>query len=208
MLTPKQKEVYEYIQGYIAKNGFAPSLRDIMNGLSLASPSTVHRHLQELERKKFIRMGGYHAKRSIEVLSSEALSMGIFELPLLGSIAAGEPLEIVEESRETVEVPSCFTKTVKSQKRYVLQVSGDSMIDMGLLDGDYVVIEQRDYANDGEVVAALLNGGATLKEYRKGEQGVVLYPKNTKYHPIPVRKQDDFLIRGVLVGSFRQYGVL
>lgn len=201
MLTPKQKQVLEYVRQYIQDRGLAPSLRDIMNALALSSPSTVHRHLAELERKGYIERGGYHSKRSIQILDTEAM----FLLPLKGTIAAGVPLEVVEDSTDTIEVSSQFFTEKSAKSRYVLQVAGDSMIDMGLLDGDYVVIEHRDHAENGEVVAALYNGGATLKEYRKTGNRVQLHPKNKKYRPINVTSHDEFLIRGVLVGSFRQY---
>lgn len=201
MLTPKQHEVLEYVRTYIRERGLAPSLRDIMNALRLSSPSTVHRHLSELERKGYIERGGYHSKRSIQILDAEAT----FMLPLKGTIAAGVPLEVVEDSTDTIEVSSQFFSERSQKPRYVLQVAGDSMEDMGLLDGDYVVIEHRDHAENGEVVAALYNGGATLKEYRRVGGTVMLFPKNKKYQPIKVTPHDEFLIRGVLVGSFRQY---
>lgn len=199
MLTKKQKEVLDYFQDYYREHGILPSLREAAEDLGMKSHSAVHRYLDVLDDKGFIKKGEYHTKRNFEIIAPGD------DLLFAGTVAAGEPLEVVEEGTETIEVPKRFVDSRK--KRYVLEVEGDSMQDMGLLSGDYVVVESREEADNGEVVVAMLNGGATLKELKKNKTGVELIPKNEKYKPIKVGGDDDFSVIGVLIGSFRQYQV-
>jgi repressor LexA len=197
MLTKKQKEVLDYIKDFLSKEKVVPSLREVASGLGMKSHAGVHRYVRVLEEKGYLKKGGYHSKRDLELLGGES------ELVLAGSVAAGEPLEVVEEGTETIEIPKYFID--RRKKRFVLQIEGDSMQDMGLLSGDYVVIEQRKIVDNGEVIVAMLNGGATLKEFRKEDGVIKLCPKNERYRPIKVKEGDQFFICGVLVGSFRKY---
>src|SRR6202035_5490167 len=169
-LTKRQKEVLNYLVGFLNKNGYSPSFEEIARALKLTSLATVHKHLSTLERKGFIRRG-YNQSRSIEIVQlpksvqDQAMERRIQELPLAGRIAAGRPLEAVEE-RETLSLGD-FARGGNS---FVLQVKGTSMIEDHIMDGDYVVCEQTQVANAGDIVVALIGEDeATLKRfYREG----------------------------------------
>src|SRR5271156_4700568 len=165
-LTKRQKEVLNYLVGFINKNGYSPSFEEIAHALKLTSLATVHKHLTTLEKKGFIRRG-YNQSRSIEVtqlpkqVREQVLDRHVVELPFAGRIAAGRPLEAVEE-HETFSLGE-FTRADGS---FVLQVKGNSMIEDHILNGDYVVVEPTQVANPGEVVVALVGGtDATLKRF-------------------------------------------
>src|ERR1700740_2195260 len=163
-LTKRQKEVLDYLIGFLNKNGYSPSFEEIAHALKLTSLATVHKHLSTLEKKGFIRRG-YNQSRSIEVLQlpkpvrEQVLDRHTVELPLAGRIAAGRPVEAVEE-RETLSLG----EFARSDKSFVLQVKGNSMIEDHIMNGDYVVIEPTQVANPGDTVVALVgNDEAALK---------------------------------------------
>jgi repressor LexA len=205
-LTKRQKEVLDFLVGFLNKHGYSPSFEEIARSLKLTSLATVHKHITTLERKGFVRRG-YNQSRSIEVtqlpkpVRAQVLDRQTLELPLAGRIAAGRPLEAVED-RETLSLG----EFARSDKTFVLQVKGDSMIEDHILDGDYVVIEPTQVANPGEIVVALVGGDeATLKRfYREPGGRIRLQPANSQMAPIVVPGA-DVKIQGRVVGVLRKY---
>ncbi|MGB8540361.1 MAG: transcriptional repressor LexA [Candidatus Acidiferrales bacterium] len=205
-LTKRQKEVLDYLVGFLNKNGYSPSFEEIANSLKLTSLATVHKHLSTLEKKGFIRRG-YNQSRSIEVMQlpkpirEQVLERHVVELPLAGRIAAGRPLEAVEE-HETISLADF----ARGQNTYVLQVSGESMRDDHILDGDFIVVEQTQVANPGEIVVALVGEDqATVKRFYREPGGKIrLQPANSQMSPIIVQAT-DVKIQGRVVGVLRKY---
>ena len=205
-LTKRQKEVLDYLVGFLNKNGYSPSFEGIANSLKLTSLGTVHKHLSTLEKKGFIRRG-YNQSRSIEVMQlpkpirEQLLDRHVVELPLAGRIAAGRPLEAVEE-RETISLADF----ARGQNTYVLQVKGESMRDDHILDGDYIVVEQTQVANPGEIVVALVGEDeATVKRFYREPGGKIrLQPANSQMAPIIVLAA-DVKVQGRVVGVLRKY---
>ena len=203
-LYKRQKQVLNFISQFIQKNNTSPTLQEIATAMGLSSLSTVHEHLATLERKGIIKK--YEGSvRGIEIISDiiDTTLQGI-GLPLVGYIAAGEPIEAIENSLETVMVSADLVS--KSKRCYVLQVKGDSMIDQGILDEDYVVIQQQETANDGDIVVALIdNNFATLKSfYNEGSGRIRLQPANSKMDPIYVASK-NLKIQGKVTGVVRKY---
>jgi len=198
-LTRRQREIYEFIRGFVAEKGYSPSLEEIAEAFGLSSVATVHKHIQHLVEKRMLRKA-WNRSRSIEPV--EPPSAGTTALPLLGRVAAGAPIEAIEVP-ETIDVPRDLVGT--RGESFVLEVSGDSMIEDQICDGDYVVVESRAEARDGETVVALVRGSdATLKRfYREGDQ-VRLMPANAAYEPIRV-PAEDVQIRGVVRGLMRRF---
>lgn len=197
-LTKRQKEILDFVSQFLDRHGYSPTLEEIATYFHLASLNGVFKHLQALQERGFIRRLSNQA-RSIQLLNQEPSSPTT--LPLLGYVTAGQPVEAVVNAEE-ISVPESF---LTRGKNYVLQVRGNSMIDEHIQDGDYVVIEQREEAHDGEMVIALIDGeNATLKKfYREGDQ-IRLQPANTALEPIWV-KEDRIRIQGVVVGMMRKY---
>ncbi len=205
-LTKRQKEVLDFLVSFQNKKGYGPSYEEIAGGLKLASLATVHKHITTLERKGYIRRG-YNRSRSIEVLQlprsvkAQVMDRAATELPLLGRIAAGRPLESVED-RETISL-SDFTR---SKNVFVLQVKGESMHEDHILDGDYIVVEPTQVANNGEIVVALISGEeTTLKRFYREPAGKIrLQPANSEMDPIIVPAV-DVKIQGRVLGVLRKY---
>jgi repressor LexA len=199
-LTRRQKEILDFLTRHIEKRGYAPTIEEIGDHFGLSSLATVHKHLSNLQEKGLIKRA-WNRSRALELVETDVTVRAI-ELPLLGRVAAGTPIEAIEGS-ETVFVPEDM---VGRKETYVLQVKGDSMIEEQIRDGDYVIVENRDHARDGEMVIALLHGErATLKKlYREGGGKVRLQPANPKMKPIRV-DQRDLRIRGVVIGVLRRY---
>jgi len=200
-LTKRQKEILDHIEGFLEEHGYAPSFEEIADAFGYASLATVHEHLSNLERKGYIRKA-YNESRSIELVREEA-GNGAAELPLLGTVAAGVPIEAVRD-QETIEVPSDMAG--KEGDNYVLRVQGDSMIDEQIRDGDFIVVNARPTAENGEMVVALVAGeSATVKKlYREPGNRVRLQPANPEMEPIVV-DGDDVDVQGVVVGVIRRY---
>ncbi len=206
-LTKRQKEVLNYLVSFLNKNGYSPSFEEIAHALKLTSLATVHKHLSTLERKGFIRRG-YNQSRSIEItqlpkpVREEILGrQAVVELPLAGRIAAGRPLEAVEE-RETISLSDFARKP----NTFVLQVKGESMRDDHILDGDFIVVEQTQVANPGEIVVALVGEDeATVKRFYREPGGKIrLQPANAAVAPIVV-PATDVKIQGRVVGVLRKF---
>ena len=200
-LTKRQREILNYLSSYCEEHGYAPSFEEIAAHFEYNSLATVHEHLSNLERKGYIKRS-YNESRAIEILPSEAFQKAI-ELPLLGAVAAGMPIESMS-SGETLAVPDMFLR--KNGNHYVLRVRGNSMIDEQIRDGDFVVVNERQSADNGEMVIALLNGtAATVKKmYRERDGRIRLQPANETMQPMYVH-ENDITIQGVVVGVLRRY---
>ncbi len=200
----KQKQILDFISQYIQINGYSPTLQEIADAMGLSSLATVHEHLQALEKKNIIkRYDG--AVRGIEVVDNSVnASLSAIELPLIGYIAAGEPIEAIENEITTVMVSPDMVS--KSKRCFVLQVKGSSMIDEGIMDGDYVVLKQQDTAENGQIVVALIDEGfATLKKlYKEKGDKIRLQPANEEMEPIIV-ESNQVKIQGVVTGIVRRY---
>ena len=200
-LTKRQREILTYLSGYAEDNGYAPSFEEIAARFNYNSLATVHEHLSNLERKGYIKRS-YNESRAIEILPSEVYPKAI-ELPLLGTVAAGMPIEAIT-SGETMTVPDGFVR--RNGNHYVLRVRGNSMIDEQIRDGDFVVVNERQRADNGEMVIALLNGNsATVKKfYRERDGRIRLQPANETLTPMYVH-ENDVTIQGIVVGVLRRY---
>jgi len=198
ILTKRQKEILDYIEDHIRRRGYAPTLEEIGRHFRLESVATVHKHLSNLQRKGAIRRK-WNRSRSIEVVPRHR-SIRAVELPLLGRVAAGAPIEAVEV-RDTIAVPE---ELVRGNDTYVLQVRGDSMVEEGILDGDFIVVEDRKTAANGETAVIVIDGTATVKKFYRERGRVRLQPANPDLDPILVRDR-DLEIRGVVIAVMRKY---
>lgn len=203
VLYKRQKQILDYINENINRHACAPTLTEIASHLGLSSLATVHEHLAVLEKKGLIRR--YRgAVRGIEVVDSEFKSNydgQLIDLPVLGFIACGAPIEPYTDPNATLPVSSNLVKSV--QNSYVLQAKGDSMIDDGILNGDYLIIRKQNEANNGDIVVAVLkNGFATLKRFYKEVDRIRLQPANSTMSPMYVK---DVEIKGVVVTVIRQF---
>lgn len=198
-LTKRQREILDYLDEFIQQHGYAPSLEEIGRRFSLSSLATVHKHLTNLQEKGFIRRA-WNRSRSVELIPVHVGSRSL-ELPLMGYVAAGEPIEAIT-STETIGVPEHF---IGKRDTYVLRVKGNSMIDEQIRDGDYVIVEDRKTAQSGEMVIALLNGTeVTLKSLYRSGTTLQLQPANPAMQPIIIG-EDELQIQGVVVGVMRKY---
>ena len=199
ILTKRQKQLYDYIDDFIARHGYAPTLEEIGARFRLSSLATVHKHLTNLEEKGLIKRK-WNFSRAIEMVPQQKRAAAV-QLPLLGYVAAGAPIEALENA-ESFVVPEEF---VRRQNTFALRVKGNSMIDDGICDGDYIIVEQRPSASNGETVVALVNGEATVKKFHRDKGGKIrLMPANESIAPIIV-KDRDVAIRGVVVAVMRKY---
>jgi len=204
-ITKRQRQVYDFISEFVQKNGYSPSFEEIGEGLNLSSLATVHKHVSNLEKKGLLTRD-YNRSRSIDLLPpkgrlKQAMSINTtMVLPLLGRIAAGQPIEAVENP-ETISLADF----VRSKEVFVLEVRGDSMQDEHILNGDYVLVEKTKAAHNGDIVVALVGGtDATLKRiYREGEN-IRLQPSNVNMQPIivPAASVD---LQGRVIGVLRKY---
>jgi len=194
-LTKKQKQILDFITQFIQSYDYAPSYREIAEHFGLSSTATIHEHVMALEDKGLITSS--HSARSLEVVHSR-FGRSI-ELPLVGLITAGAPIEAIEE-KETIAIPE---NLVRDENSFVLKVRGESMIEEGILDGDYVICERNFYPKNGDVVVALLdNTYATLKKYYREEKRIRLQPANKTMKPIYAKNP---AIQGVVRGILRTF---
>jgi repressor LexA len=198
-LTKRQKQLFDYIETYLKRHGYAPTLEEIGTRFKLSSLATVHKHLSNLEEKGLIRRTWNHS-RAIELIPQRKEARAV-EVPLLGRVAAGRPIEALEQN-DSIALPE---ELIRRDNTYVLRVAGDSMVDDGIWDGDYIVVEERSTAENGETVVATIDGEATVKRlYREKGGKIRLQPANDKVAPIIVRAS-DLEIRGVVVAVMRKY---
>jgi repressor LexA len=199
-LTRRQKEILDYVGRHIERKGYAPTIEEIGGHFGLSSLATVHKHLANLQEKGLIKRA-WNRSRALELVPTEVTVRAV-ELPLLGRVAAGSPVEAVVGT-ETIHVPEDM---VGRHRTYVLQVKGDSMIEEQIREGDYVIVEDRPPARDGEMVIALLQGeNVTLKKlYRERGGKVRLQPANSRLAPLVV-DAEDVRVQGVVIGVLRKY---
>lgn len=198
-LTKRQRQILDFINDFTGKYGYSPSFREIGEHFGLSSPATIHSHIQSLKNKGLLKTS-FNEARSIELVNSEVNWTAALELPLVGLITAGVPIEAIEEN-ETIAVPADFV--TDSANSYVLKVKGESMIDEGILNGDFVIVERNPSPRDGDVVVALLNNAyATLKKFYREQKRIRLQPANSTMKPIYAT---DPLIQGVVRGVIRKF---
>ena len=198
-LTKRQREILDYLNEFIQQHGYAPSLEEIGRRFGLSSLATVHKHLTNLQEKGFIKRA-WNRSRSVEMVPTRSGGRAL-ELPLLGYVAAGLPIEAIA-SNETIAVPEDL---IGKRDTYVLRVRGDSMIDEQIRDGDFVIVEDRRTADNGEMVIAMVNGNeVTLKKLYREQGRVRLQPANPAVQPIVV-PADQVVVQGVVVGVMRRY---
>jgi repressor LexA len=205
-LTKKQRQILDYVESFVETNGYSPSYEEIADHFGYNSLATVHEHLTNLEQKGFLRKN-YNKSRSLEVVRAD-LHAPALELPLLGQVAAGLPIEAVEDVHETVTVPHDM---VRRGENYVLKVRGDSMIDEQIRDGDFIIVNSRNTADNGEMVVALVmdgvtvGGSATVKKFFRESGGRIrLQPANEMMQPMYF-PADSVQIQGIVVGVIRKY---
>ena len=205
-LTKKQRQILDYVESFVETNGYSPSYEEIAEHFRYSSLATVHEHLTNLEQKGFLRKN-YNKSRSLEVVRADLHAPAI-ELPLMGTVAAGLPLETTPDGlQETVTVPHDM---VRRGNNYVLRVKGDSMIDEQIRDGDYIIVNSRQTADNGEMVVALVadgsvGGSATVKKFYREKDGQVrLQPANPTMEPMYF-PAELVQIQGIVVGVIRKY---
>ncbi|OAA82856.1 transcriptional repressor LexA [Clostridium ljungdahlii] len=198
----RQFQIYEFIKTQIREKGYPPSVREICAGVGLKSTSTVHSHLEKLEKKGFIKRDSSKS-RTIEIIKRsvpKTTKKELIDIPIVGTITAGIPILAVENIEDVFPLPIEYVKN--KNQLFILKVQGESMIDAGILDGDMSIIEQTNFAENGDIVAALIDNEATLKRFFKEKDHIRLQPENKSMSPIIV---DDCKIIGRLVGIYRRY---
>lgn len=212
-ITKKQHEVYTYIKEYTQSNGYAPTQREIKDAFELKSFGSVQRYLKYLKEAGYLTQD-WNSKRGLTLVEEEEKSRtsstaSINEdphtasIPHLGDIAAGIPIEAIEQCDQHVTISQEMIKP--GHKHYALTVKGDSMIEDGILDGDMAIIRYKSTANRGETIVAIVDGEATLKKYHKTKNSIELHPANSSMQPIIVNQEQDFKVAGQLVGLIRSY---
>ncbi|GFN36483.1 transcriptional repressor LexA [Tepidimicrobium xylanilyticum] len=201
-LNQVQFEILHFIKSQIQKNGYPPSVREICKGVNLKSTSTVHRHLEKLETKGYIRKDPTKP-RAIEVLDKEEDSLftskKTVDVPILGKVTAGQPILAVEHIEDTFPVP---IEIAERGPLFMLKIQGDSMVDAGILDGDYVLVKQQNDAINGDIVVALLGDEATVKRFYKEKDYIRLQPENEAMSPILAK---EVTILGKVIGLYRKF---
>ena len=197
-ISPKQKEILEYIKSQILERGFPPAVRDICEAVHLKSTSSVHSHLETLEKNGYIRRDPTKP-RAIEILddSFNFMRREMVNVPIIGRVAAGEPILAEQNIENYFPIPMEY---MPNNQTFILKVKGESMINAGILDGDFVLVEQRATAHNGEMVVALIEDGATVKTFYKEDGYIRLQPENDTMDPIIVT---DLQILGKVIGIFR-----
>lgn len=196
----KSIQILDYIKKSVLDRGYPPSVREICTAVGLSSTSTVHGHLTRLEKKGFIKRDPTKP-RAIEIVDKSFSPKEFVNIPIVGKVAAGSPILAVENIEDNFQLPINFIKR-STKELFMLNVSGESMIEAGILDGDLAIIEQNDTAVNGEIVVALVENEATLKRFYKEDGHIRLQPENKSMSPIIV---EDCKILGKLIGLYRQY---
>ncbi len=197
MLSPKKQKFINFIKNFTLEKHRPPTFVEIMKGLNFSSLGTINWYIVELEKAGMIeRVKGFNGKRALSILESKIDN----RLPLLGVVSAGVPLEIFD-NEEYIDVPAMYCK----RNNFVLKVDGDSMIEDGILDGDYIIAKKVQVAQPGDTVIASIDGEATLKRFYIGSNGIELHPRNKRYNIIHVSEEDELRIQGKLVAVIREY---
>jgi len=199
-LTAKQQLILDFLKSEIRQNGYPPSVREICDAVGLSSTSTVHAHLETLERKGYIRRSPTK-NRSTEILEEDFYNNAreLVNVPIIGRVAAGVPILAAENIEDTFPIPIDY---IKNDTCFMLHVKGDSMIDDGIFDGDLVLVRQQQTANDGDIVIALLDDSATVKKFYRDGKNIRLAPANSYFEPIIVPDCD---VLGKVIGLYRRY---
>lgn len=199
-ISEKQEEILEYIKSQIIERGFPPSVRDICTAVHLKSTSSVHSHLETLEKNGYIKRDPTKP-RAIEILddSFNMIRKEMISLPLVGRVAAGEPILAEQNIEEYIPFPAEY---ITKNQAYLLRVQGESMVDAGILDGDLVLVEACNTAHNGEIIVAMIEDGATVKRFYKEDNYIRLQPENDAMEPIIVK---DCSILGKVRGVFRLF---
>ena len=197
-ISSKQQEILDYIKSQILERGFPPAVRDICEAVHLKSTSSVHSHLETLEKNGYIRRDPTKP-RAIEIVDENfnLTRREMVNVPIVGRVAAGEPILAVENIENYFPIPAEF---MPNEQTFILQVQGESMVNAGILDGDYILVEQQTTANDGDMVVALVDDSATVKTFYKENGYYRLQPENDFMEPIIV---SDVMIMGKVIGTFR-----
>ncbi len=195
----KQMEIYEFIKNQVKVKGYPPSVREICAAVGLSSTSTVHGHLERLEKKGLIKRDATKP-RTIEIIENSLGKKEMINIPIIGTITAGIPILAVENVEDTFPLPVDYVKSNK--ELFMLRVSGESMIEAGILDNDLCIIEKTNSAENGDIIAALIDNEATLKKFFKEKDHIRLQPENKSMKPIIV---SDCQVLGKLVGLYRNY---
>jgi len=198
-LTAKQQQIYEFIKSEISRKGYPPSVREICAAVNLSSTSSVHAHLKTLERKGYIRQDS-NKNRALEIVDDDFNALvrrEITNVPVVGRVAAGTPILATENISDYFPIP---VEMLPNKQTFMLKVKGDSMINMGIFDGDTLLISQQETARNGEVIVALVEDGATVKRFYKEKNHIRLQPENDDMDPIIV---DDCKILGKVIGLIR-----
>lgn len=197
-ISKKQSEILEYIKSEILQRGYPPAVREICEAVNLKSTSSVHSHLETLEKNGYIRRDPTKP-RAIEIIDDtfNLTRRDMVQVPIIGRVAAGEPLLAQENIEEYFPIPSDF---MPNNETYMLKVKGESMINAGILDGDFVLVEKKSTADNGDMVVALVEDGATVKRFYKEEGVYRLQPENDHMDPIIVQ---EVSILGKVIGVFR-----
>lgn len=201
-LSSRQQAILDFIRSEVKDRGYPPSVREIGEAVGLASSSTVHGHLSRLEKKGYIRRDPTKP-RAIEIMglhddSSQVNHTASIQIPVIGKVTAGQPITAIENVEEYLPLPASF---VQDEQSFILEISGDSMIEAGIFDGDYVVVRQQSHANNGEIVVAMTEDDeATVKRFFKEDNFFRLQPENSTLEPIIL---DNVTILGKVIGVFR-----
>ncbi len=205
MLNTNEQKILDFIKSQIKENGYPPSVREIGAAVGLKSTSSVHLYLNRLAEKGYISKKGLKT-RAIKVVEEEGnnvLDNNVISIPLVGNVAAGAPILAEQNIEEYFSIPSSFlSKSSITSNTYMLKVKGESMINVGIYDGDYIIISKQNTANNGEIIVALIDNEATVKTFYKEDGYIRLQPENDTMEPIIVK---DVQILGKVVGLFRKY---
>lgn len=199
-LTQKEKDVYEYIALCLEKNGYAPSVRDICTAVGIKSTSSVHEYIRRLETKGYIRKSSGKSRALCVEGNVQSESAKMKRVPILGRVTAGQPILAVENYDGYVDFPATMARG--KANLFALRVMGESMIDAGILDGDIVVVESKRYADDGEIVVAMIEDEATVKRFFRDNGRIRLQPENQTMQPIYAK---DVTVLGKVIANFRFY---
>lgn len=198
-LRDKQREIYDFLRVYTENKGYPPSVREICEAVNLRSTSTVHGHLKRLEKKGLIKRDPTKP-RALEIMEMSGSKKEMLNIPIIGKVTAGEPILATENIEDTFPLPIEYIS--HNEELFMLKVSGNSMINVGINDGDYAIIEKAQTAKNGDIVVALIENEATIKTFYKEKDHIRLQPENDSLSPIIV---ENCIILGKLVGLFRAY---